>query len=170
MAFFNREVLTEKGFSDEQITYIMATTRAKLGDYITKAEMADEIARVKAEHEEQGKQTAAATATAEAALRAELDKLTSERDMLRAIGGDDFSTVKPKFRETVFGMLDRSEGASPIPDQLKGISEKYEEYFTASTPDEPKNTPQYSKQPVYTGTNATSPEDALLEQIRDAWK
>ena len=34
-------------------------------------------------------------------------EIVRERDMLRAIGGDDFSMVKPKFRETVFGMLNR---------------------------------------------------------------
>ncbi len=62
---------------------------------------------------------------------AEYQKIAQERDMLRAIGGDDFATVKPKFRETVFGMLDRSEKAPAIADQLKTIGEKYEEYFTA---------------------------------------
>jgi hypothetical protein len=62
---------------------------------------------------------------------AEYQKVAKERDMLRAIGGDDFATVKPKFRETVFGMLDRSEKAPAIADQLKTIWEKYEEYFTA---------------------------------------
>lgn len=57
-------------------------------------------------------------------------ELMKERDMLRAIGGEDFAQVKPKFREQVFGMLDRGEKAKPISEQLTGIAEKYEEYFT----------------------------------------
>ena len=98
--------------------------------------------------------------------------LLKERDMLRAIGGDDFQKVKPKFRETVFGMLDRGEKAAAIADQLSGIREKYEEYFTPdqeAPKDQPKNTPQYSKQPGHPGTNQTSEEDKLYKQLSDSW-
>ena len=71
----------------------------------------------------------------------EYRKLAQERDMLRAIGGDDFQSVKPKFRETVFGMLDRGEKAASVADQLNGIREKYEEYFTPQDqPTPPKPT------------------------------
>lgn len=72
----------------------------------------------------------------------EYKKIAQERDMLRAIGGDDFATVKPKFREAVFSMLDRSDKAPTVADQLKAIGEKYEEYFTPATPpakEEPKS-------------------------------
>lgn len=70
---------------------------------------------------------------------AEYQELARERDMLRAIGGDEFQRVKPKFREQVFGMLDRGEKAKPVADQLAGIAERYEEYFTPK-PAEPKPT------------------------------
>ena len=101
-------------------------------------------------------------------------EIVRERDMLRAIGGDDFATVKPKFRETVFGMLDRGEKAQAVADQLTGIKEKYEEYFI---PDEqpkndqkPANTPQYSQNPGRAGTNPESEEDKLVKQLLDQWK
>lgn len=100
-------------------------------------------------------------------------KLAEERDMLRAIGGDDFAQVKPKFREQVFGMLDRGDKAKPIGEQLTGIKEKYEEYFNPAQEqpkDEPKNTPQYSQQPGHSGTNPTSEEDKLVKQLSEAWK
>ena len=64
--------------------------------------------------------------------------LQRERDMLRAIGGEDFAQVKPKFREQVFGMLDRGEKAKPVSEQLSGIAEKYEEYFNAKQDPQPK--------------------------------
>ena len=97
-------------------------------------------------------------------------EVVRERDMLRAIGGEDFQGVKPKFRETVFGMLDRSEKAASVAEQLTGIKEKYEEYFTpAQEPQEPKNTPQFSKQPGHPGTNPESDEDKLVKQLSAQW-
>ena len=98
-------------------------------------------------------------------------EIVRERDMLRAIGGEDFQTVKPKFREQVFGMLDRGEKAKPVAEQLTGIREKYEEYFTpAQEPEQPKNTPQYSQQPGHSGVNPTSEEDKLFKQLSESWK
>lgn len=97
-------------------------------------------------------------------------EVVRERDMLRAIGGEDFQSVKPKFRETVFGMLDRGEKAAPVAEQLTGIKEKYEEYFApVQEPQEPKNTPQYSKQPGHSGTNPESEEDKLVKQLSAQW-
>lgn len=97
-------------------------------------------------------------------------EIARERDMLRAIGGEDFQSVKPKFRETVFGMLDRGEKAAAIADQLSGIKEKYDEYFIPEKePDQPKNTPQFSQQPGHAGTNPESAEDTLLNQLRSQW-
>ena len=102
-------------------------------------------------------------------------EIARERDMLRAIGGEDFSTVKPKFRETVFGMLDRGEKAAAIADQLTGIKEKYEEYFIPEqqpAPDQnkPQNLPQYSQNPGRAGTNPESEEDKLFKQLSEQWK
>ena len=102
-------------------------------------------------------------------------EIVRERDMLRAIGGEDFSTVKPKFRETVFGMLDRGEKAAAIADQLTGIKEKYEEYFIpeqqpAQDQNKPQNLPQYSQNPGRAGTNPESEEDKLFKQLSEQWK
>ena len=99
-------------------------------------------------------------------------EIVKERDMLRAIGGEDFQTVKPKFREQVFGMLDRGEKAKPLSDQLTGIREKYEEYFVApkQEQEQPKNTPQFAQQPGRTGVNPTSEEDKLFKQLSESWK
>lgn len=95
-------------------------------------------------------------------------EIVKERDMLRTIGGDDFAQVKPKFREQVFGMLDRGEKAKAIQEQLTGIKEKYEEYFLPEQ-DQPKNTPQYSQQPGRDNTNPVSDEDKLFEQLKKTW-
>ena len=98
-------------------------------------------------------------------------EVVRERDMLRAIGGDDFSGVKPKFRETVFGMLDRGEKAQAVAEQLAGIREKYEEYFMPEEqPEKPQNLPQYSQNPGRQGTNPESEEDKLFQQLSAQWK
>ena len=97
---------------------------------------------------------------------AEYQKVAQERDMLRAIGGDDFATVKPKFRETVFGMLDRSEKAPAIADQLKTIGEKYEEYFTTGKQQE---TPP-AKQPNFGApTQGSAPSGKTGPSFMDTW-
>lgn len=101
----------------------------------------------------------------------EYQELARERDMLRAIGGEDFAQVKPKFREQVFGMLDRSEKAKPVSEQLTGIQERFEEYFTPKQPEPaPKNTPQFSQQSGRAGVNPTSDEEKLYKQLADQWK
>ena len=102
-------------------------------------------------------------------------ELAQERDMLRAIGGEDFTKVKPKFRETVFGMLDRGEKAAAVADQLTGIKEKYEEYFLPDEqpkpdPAKPSNLPQYSQNPGRAGNNPESEEDKLVKQLSEQWK
>ena len=47
----------------------------------------------------------------------------------------DYEGVKPKFFETVYGLVDRGEGAKPLPEQLTGIRERYEEYVTVPAPE-----------------------------------
>ena len=101
-------------------------------------------------------------------------EIVKERDMLRAIGGEDFSKVKPKFRETVFGMLDRGEKAAAVADQLTGIKEKYEEYFLPEeqpkNDQKPANLPQYSQNPGRPGTNPETEEDKIFNKLSEAWK
>lgn len=52
------------------------------------------------------------------------------KEMQTARGSKEYEGVKPKFFETVYGMVERGDGAKPIEEQLNGIRERYEEYFT----------------------------------------
>jgi len=61
------------------------------------------------------------------------------KTMQNARTSDDFKGVKPKFFETVYGMVDHSDGAKAVKEQLASIRENYEEYFTA----EPQSKPQF---------------------------
>ena len=57
------------------------------------------------------------------------------KQMQTARGSKEYEGVKPKFFETVYGMVDRGDGAKPVEEQLKGIRENYEEYFTSAEPE-----------------------------------
>ena len=93
-------------------------------------------------------------------------ELAKERDMLRAIGGDDFASVKPKFREQVFGMLDRGEKAKPIAEQLTGIQEKYEEYFTPKQETAPTPKPTFG---APTQGSMPKGDESAATKFSNAW-
>ena len=162
MALFKRADLQAKGLNPEQLEYIMTESgRSLSANYTPTSDVQAQIdAALKA----------AKVEPVDPKTTPEYLEIVKERDMLRTIGGDDFATVKPKFREQVFGMLDRGEKAKAIQEQLTGIKEKYEEYFLPEQPKEqPKNTPQYSQQPGRTSTNPQSEEDKLFEQLKSSW-
>lgn len=170
MANIGRKFLTDHGVPDEQLDAIMneinTTISNRMTGYVPQSEVQAQIdAALKAVKQPE---------PVDPKTTPEYLDLQRERDMLRAIGGEDFAQVKPKFREQVFGMLDRGEKAKPIGEQLTGIKEKYEEYFTAEpelTKDQPKNTPQYSQQPAgRPGANPTSAEEAEYQRISAQWK
>ena len=162
MALFKRADLEAQGFTKEQIEYVMTEAGRSLATNYTLT--SDVQAKIDA--------AVAAVSPVDPKTTPEYMEVAKERDMLRAIGGEDFSRVKPKFRETVFGMLDRGENAAAVAEQIAGIREKYEEYFLPEEQpkDPPKNLPQYSKDPGRPGTNPESEEDKLVRQLSETWK
>jgi hypothetical protein len=156
MALFKRADLKEKGFTDEQIEYIMTESGRSLSANYTLT--SDVQARIDEAVQK------ATPAPVDVKTSKEYLELATERDMLRAIGGDDFQAVKPKFREQVFGMLDRGEDAKPVAEQLTGIREKYDEYFIQQEQPAPKpqfGSPDKGKMP--TG------EQGDAAKISDIW-
>jgi len=136
MAEFTRKFLMDHGVPEDQVDAIMAARNQTMNDtlsgYVPKADVQKQIdAAIAAVPKPE---------PIDPKTTDEYMALQRERDMLRAIGGEDFASVKPKFREQVFGMLDRGEKAKPINEQLTGIQEKYEEFFTAKQEPTPKPT------------------------------
>ena len=91
--------------------------------------------------------------------------------MQEAKGSDEFKEVKGKFFDTVYGMIDRKDGAKPVTEQLAEIRKNYEEYFNPQNggAETPKNTPQFSKQPGHPGTNPDSEEEKIYKQLSANW-
>jgi hypothetical protein len=166
MANIGRKFLTDHGVPDEQLDAIMneinTTISNRLTGYVAQSDVQAQI--------DAALQAVKQPEPVDPKTTDEYKALLNERDMLRTIGGDDFAQVKPKFREMVFGMLDRSERAKPLSEQLTEIQGKYEEYFSPKIEDQPKNTPQYSQNAGRPGVNPSSEEDKLFKQLSDSWK
>ena len=98
----------------------------------------------------------------------EYKKLLSEfddyRTMQKARNSEDFAGVKPKFFETVYGMVDRADGAKPVAEQLKEIQGNFEEYFNAAKQEEPSRTPQFGGDPA-----GSVPSGKTGPSFSDAW-
>ena len=91
-------------------------------------------------------------------------EFTAYKQMQQARGSKEYEGVKPKFFETVYGMVDRGDGAKPVEEQLKGIREQYEEYFAQA--------PQQTKQPTFGApTEGSMPkgETGAVKAFSDAW-
>ena len=157
---FTRKFLTDHGVPEDQVDAIMAEGKRTLTDYVPKTDVQSQI------------DAAVATARTEAAQQVNVEEsdaykaLQTELNKTRAIGSEDFSTVKPKFREAVYGLLDHEK---PVADQLPAIKEQYEEYF-ATEDTKPTNTPQYSRQAPPPSHEPTTEEDKLVGELLKNWK
>ena len=137
------EIMGNEGLTPEQRTeQVMGLWGRALDDgYISKsaAQQAQETALANAKTEwEKGITTPdPKESDAYKSLAGEFD---AYKQMQTARGSKEYEGVKPKFFETVYGMVDRGDGAKPVEDQLKGIREKYEEYFEQAQQQQPKPT------------------------------
>lgn len=153
---FTRKTLSGYGLTEEQLEKVMTLHSTSLADYIPKSDVQAQIDdAVKAAKEN--------IPPADVTKSAEYKELLGERDMLRALGSDDFANVKPKFREAVYKMLDRGENAKPVEEQLKKVAEDYEEYFSEQK-EEPPTLPQFGKE-----VQGGMPKGGQKSSISDIW-
>lgn len=158
MALFKRSDLEAQGLTKDQIEYIMTESGRSLGaNYMLKTDMQAQIDAAVA---------AAKPAAVDPKTTPEYMEIAKERDMLRAIGSDDFASVKPKFREQVFGMIDRGANAKPLAEQLSAIKEKFEEYYI---PDQPKEEPKKPQFGSPDKGNMPKGNESASDAITNAW-
>ena len=154
---FTRKTLQSYGLSDEQIEKIMTLHGTSMADFIPKSDVQAQIEAAKAE----------AGKNVDISNNADYLKVVGERDMLRAIGGKDFESVKPKFKEQVYNMIDRSEGAKALDEQLQNIQKDYEEYFIkkaeVNEPQGQGKTPQFGS--ADTGRMPSGEEKPTFESL-----
>ena len=76
----------------------------------------------------------------------------------------EFSEVKPKFFDEVYGKVDRSEGAKPEAEQIAELKKNFEEFFNPADPE--------PKKPTFGGrTDGTMPkgDEGALAAMKKAW-
>lgn len=152
---FTRKALAGLGLSEDAIEKVMTLHGTSMSDYIPKSELQTKIN----EAVEQAKKD---MPPADITQNEEYLKVVGERDMLRALGGKEFEGIKPKFRETVYKMLNREEGAEPVEKQLETIAKDYEEYFAES--------PQETKPPQFgAGVTGSMPKGDAKPTFESLW-
>ena len=84
-----------------------------------------------------------------------------------ALASDDFKDVKPKFRERVYDLLDRADGAKPVQEQLADMRTNFEEYFVAP----PANNPAPNKPQFGAPQQGSMPkgEEGAVAAFTNAW-
>lgn len=83
--------------------------------------------------------------------------------MQAARASEDYKGVKGKFFETVYGMVDRKDGAKPVAEQLADIRKGYEEYF------EPEKSQQKPTFGAPVEGSMPKGETGAVKGFADAW-
>lgn len=152
---FTRKALAGLGLSEDAIEKVMTLHGTSMSDYVPKTEVQTQIK----EAVEQAKKE---LPPPDISKNEEYLKVVGERDMLRALSGKEFEGVKPKFRESVYKMLNREEGAEPVEKQLEAIAKDYEEYFAEA--------PQETKPPQFGATvTGSMPKGETKPTFESLW-
>ena len=84
-----------------------------------------------------------------------------------ALGSADFAGVKPKFRDRVYDLLDRADGAKPVSEQLTELKTEYEEYFISDQATNPAPAkPQFGAKPEGAMPKG---EEGAIAAFQNAW-
>ena len=161
-------ILNDEGLTPEERTDQLYSLYGRAIDdgYVTKsAAQAAQDAAVAQAKTDALKDYKAPDAKETAEYKALQQQFDAFKAMQEARSAEDFADVKPKFFDTVYGMLDHAEGAKPVKDQLADIKGKYEEYFTATQEkQEPAGKPQFGAQ-----TQGSAPTGKTGNSFMDTW-
>lgn len=154
---FSRKFLIDHGVPEDQVDAIMAERNRTLSDYVPKADLQQQIdAAVQKAREEAPKAVVVQETEEYKALAGELAKT-------KAFTSEAFAKVKPKFRDSVWGLLDHDK---PVEEQLPKIAEQYEEYFVAA---EPPAEPEPNKPHFGSPDQGGMPRGKSGKSLEDLW-
>lgn len=173
-SIFTRKAVTAIT-SDENLTPEEKTERLfslygqALDDgYVAKGQQTAAInAAVEKAREEALKEVKAPNVKESEEYKALLQQMEDQKARFAARDSEEFKSVKGKFFDTVYGMIDRSEGAKPVAEQLTEIAGKYEEYFIPGTEEKPE---QVQNKPTF-GAEATgsAPSGKTAPSFGEYW-
>lgn len=149
--------------ADERVNRIMSLRGRDIDDgYITKsAAKAAQDSAIEAAKTEWEKNLPKYNAKESEEYKALMGEFAAYKSMQGARSSEEYSEVKPKFFETVYNMVDRSEGAKPVKDQLAEIRKGYDEYFAQ----------QPAKPTFGAPTEGSMPkgEEGAVARFQNAW-
>ena len=168
-----QEILANENLStDERMDRIMILRGRDLDDgYVSRsAAKADMDSAIEKAKEEWEKSIPKPDIKASEEYKALESEYAGYKAMQEARGSETYKGVKPKFFETVYGMVSKG-GETPEADQMAKIREEWPEYFAeAAEAEAPKNTPQFSKPAGNPGVNPESEEDKIFKQLSEQWR
>lgn len=147
-------IVNDENLTPEEKTERLFTLYGQALDdgYVAKGQQTAAInAAVEKAREEALKEVKAPNVKESEEYKALLQQMEDQKARFAARDSEDFKNVKAKFFDTVYGMIDRADGAKPIAEQLQEISGKYEEYFIPGTDEKPE---QVQNKPTF-GAEAT---------------
>ena len=128
---FTRKALAALGLNEDQVEKVMTLHGTSMADFIPRSEL-------------QGKIDSAVEAAKnnmsidDITKSDEYQKILAERDMFKLLGGKDFASVKPAFREFIYDKLQKGDGAPAIDEQLKSLAEELGECFQENVTKDPQ--------------------------------
>ena len=143
------DIMTNEALTPEERTdQVFSLYGRALDDgYVTKsaakASMDEALASAKADWEKGVQHPDPKESDVYKALQGEFD---AYKAMQTARSSEDYKGVKGKFFETVYGMVDRADGAKPVKEQLDAMRQEFEEYFTPTAPEPKPAQPQFGAQ------------------------
>lgn len=157
---FSRATLKEYGLTAEQTDRVMALYGQSVQDKTPNSEINEIKQQAAAEALQNAPKPNPKDSEEYKALAQDFEQYKTKQS---TITGAEFQTVKEKFRDTVYGMLEKGEQAKPITEQLEQIKTSYEEYFVAGEASK-LNVPSFSA-----GTEGTMPQGYKEGSFMDAW-
>ena len=139
-----------RALDDGYVTKKAAETAQKAAIDTAKAEWEKNVPKVNVLETEEYKK-----------LQGEFDGYKSK---MTARTSEDFREVKPKFFDRVYDLIDRSDGAKPVTEQLAALKKDFEEYFTAAEP-----TPQKPQFGAPTKGEMPKGDEGAVAAFTNAW-
>lgn len=155
---FSRKFLVDNGVPEDKVDVIMAERNRTLTDYVPKSDVDTQIqAALLAAQKD--------APTPNVTESNEYKTLLAENIKIKALQTEDFISVKPNYRDMVYGMLDHGDKHKPYAEQMTAVREKYGEMFEPVQEQEnPPTKPQFGAPPA-----GSAPKGEKGPSFMDTW-
>ena len=157
MPIFKRSDLEKQGMTSSQIDFVIAeASRGLAENYILKSE---------AEEMKNNALNAAKPQQVNVSETEEYKALENELSKVKTLQGEDFNSVKAKYKDMVWSKLDHSEKHKPYSEQLTDIQKEMPDIFLIQ-----EQTNEEAPKPQFgAGTEGSMPKGNESPKFNDYW-